>query len=177
MGEGTSLGIETERRFLIERPDVRMLAERYDAKVRELSQTYLLAPPGYSSERVRRSVDASGAASYTHTRKRRITKASAIEEEEQLQEQEYQTLLLRADPERRVIEKRRVTFLWRGQCYEIDLYPFFERIAVLETELDDPSVSPAFPPELVILREITGVRSLSNHALARAVPSEESLLE
>jgi CYTH domain-containing protein len=177
MTNSMPLGIETERRFLIERPDLQTLAELYGAEAREIAQTYLAAPPGYSSERVRRSIDASGTAVYTHTRKRRISQASAIEEEETIDEERYRALLLRADPERRTIEKRRVTFRWRSQCYEIDLYPFFTRTAVLETELERADAPLSFPPALVILREITGVRTLSNHALARAVPSEDSLFE
>ena len=177
MENNMPLGIETERRFLIERPDVVALKLLYGAEVRDITQTYLAAPSGYSSERVRQSVDALGNALYTHTRKRRISRESAIEEEESLDRDAYLRLLDRADPKRRPIKKRRVSFLWRGQSYEIDLYPFFERIAVLETELETADKELFFPPELVILREITGVKALSNHALARAVPSERSLLE
>ncbi len=176
MTKSMPLGIETERRFLIELPDVPGLTVLYGAEVREILQTYLITPEGYSSERVRCSVDSFGNAVYTHTRKRRISRESAIEEEEALDENDYRALLCRADPGLRPIKKRRVSFLWNGQCYEIDLYPFFSRTAVLETELASADASLAFPPELVLLREITGIRSLSNHALARSVPSEDSLL-
>ncbi len=170
------IGLEIERRFLIERPDVGMLAVRYGARVLEIIQTYLLTPSGYSSERVRCTVDSDGT-TYTHTRKRRIARESAIEEEEAVDEARYRALLLFADPERSAIRKRRITFFWRGQCYEIDLYPFFGRLAILETELRDAGDALIFPPELTVLREITGIPSLSNHALARQVPSEASLLE
>jgi CYTH domain-containing protein len=171
-----AIGLEIERRFLIERPDVQLLAERYGAKVKSISQTYLMTSDGYSSERVRCMTDRGGRV-YTHTKKRRISRESAIEEERELSEAEYRTLLLSADPTRRVIEKDRVTFFFGGQCYEIDLYPFFSRIAVLETELPRADAPVAFPPELVIIREVTGIRSLSNHALALCVPDEASLLE
>ena len=169
------IGLEIERRYLIERPDEEMLVSRYGAEVREIEQIYLVTPPGYSSERVRRAVGSDGT-SYTHTRKRRIARESAIEQEETVDGARYRALLLRADPERSAIRKRRITFLWRGQCYEIDLYFFWERVAVLEAELKNEGELLNFPPEIKLLREITGLGELSNHALALRVPSEEQLL-
>lgn len=168
-------GIEIERRYLIERPDEAILISRYGAEIREIEQTYLVTPPGYSSERVR-SVFFRGERSYTHTRKRRISSATALEEEETVDAARYRELLLRADPERNAISKRRIAFFWKGQSYEIDLYPFWERVAILETELNDEGAVLSFPSEIKLLREITGFRELSNHALARRVPSEEKLL-
>lgn len=170
-----AVGFEIERRFLIERPDVSLLCSHYDVEIRAILQTYLVAPEGYSSERVRR-VAVGGEVTYTHTRKRRVARDTALEEEETVDEARYQELLLRADPERRPIEKQRVTFCVGRQCYEIDLYPFFERVSILETELSASDDQLDFPSELVLIREITGISSLSNHALARQVPSEESLI-
>ena len=176
MDNGMPTKLEIERRFLIERPDVDLLVSRYGAEVCEIEQTYLTAPLGYSSERVRRTVGRTGTV-YTHTRKRRIAEAAAVEEEETLDGDGYLSLLCRADPARSVLRKCRVTFHIGTQCYEIDLYPFFTRTAVLETELGSADDALTFPPELVILREITGIPSLSNHALARRIPSEDSLRE
>ena len=170
------VGLEIERRFLIERPDVSLLCARYGAVMKMIRQTYLLTPPGYSSERVRMTL-CDGISVYTHTKKRRISKESAIEEEEIIGESAYRELLLRADPKRGMIEKSRLTFSIDSQCYEIDFYPFFRRVAILETELSSPDVSLKLPQEIKVIREITGISALSNHALALSVPSEDSLFE
>ena len=171
-----SVGLEIERRFLIERPDVSLLCARYGAEMKMIRQTYLLKPLGYSSERVRMTL-CDGVAVYTHTKKRRISKESAIEDEEIISEAAYRELLLRADPMRAMIEKKRLTFWIDSQCYEIDFYPFFRRVAILETELSSPEVSLRLPHEIEVIREITGIAALSNHALALSVPSEDSLFE
>ena len=170
------LGLEIERRYLIAMPDVALLCERYGAELSRITQTYLLTPEGYSSERVRCRSTARGTV-YTHTRKRRLSGASAVEEEETVDEAGYRELLLRADPARLPIEKQRLVLRFQRQCCEIDLYPFWSRIAVLETELSSPDADPPLPDELTVLREITGVRALSNHALAAHAPSEQELLE
>ena len=175
MDKSMPIGLEIERRFLILRPDVEALVLRYGAKVREIVQTYLVTPEGYSSERVRCTDDGIERV-YTHIRKRRVAHGSALEEELRIDEDEYRALLLCADPALHAIEKRRVSIPFGGRCYEIDLYPFFRSVAVLEVELDSIDAPLTMLPELAVLREITGVKALSNHALAARVPSEESLL-
>ena len=56
-------------------------------------------------------------------------------------------------------------------AYE-DLYPFWEKQAVLEVELRDEDEGFQIPPELRILREVTGDPRYLNSSLAREIPDE-----
>lgn len=171
MSEARNEPLEIERRFLIARPSEQTLLGVLGAASREIRQTYLLAPEGWSSERVRMS-RTGDSVTYTHTRKRRLSHMAAVEEEREVTEAEYQALLLRADPARRVLNKCRYTFVRDAQVYEIDVYPFWERTAILEAELVSEESALSIPSVLSVIREVTGEQCYSNHALALSVPTE-----
>lgn len=160
---------EIERKFLIERPPERFLLE--NASGTEIVQTYLLAPKG-ETERVRSRSDGTGTV-YTHTVKRKITRVRRIEQEREITREEYDALLTRADPERNAIHKQRWVFVYRGQSFEIDVFPFWEHQAYLELELDDEEQPIDFPPEIRVLREVTDDARYTNAALAREIPAED----
>ena len=162
-------GYEIERKFLIQRPDDAWL----EAKCRgsHIIQTYLKSEaPGYN-ERVRRREDKS-AVVYTHTVKRRLSDLRREEREREISEEEYLTLLQRADPERRVIEKRRYVLPYAGKAFEIDVYPFWQDKAVMEIELTDETETVKLPPEIEIIKEVTRDRRYTNAALAKAIPAD-----
>lgn len=160
---------EIERKFLIRMPDPAWL--RREAEGTEITQTYLLAPPGVS-ERVRRR-GRDGDFVYTHTVKQKLTDLRRIEDEEEIDADRYAELLLRADPSRRVIRKVRWCFTWEGQVFELDVFPFWEDRAFLEIELKDESQEVRLPPELRLIREVTEDPRYTNSALAFAVPYDD----
>ncbi len=162
---------EIERKFLIVMPDEGILAAQEGAFCDRIVQTYLTAEPGVTA-RVRRREGRAGV-SYTHTEKRRLTNITAWEDEREIDGDEYRALLERADPALRPIEKRRWTVPSGGLLLEIDIYPFWQRQAVLEVELPAEDTSLSFPPFLRILREVTDDRRYKNVSLARCVPPEE----
>lgn len=162
-------GMEIERKYLIAMPEETVLARAESRS--EITQIYLAGEKG-CSERVRcrkypeRTV-------YTHTVKKHVTAVTRIEDEHEISEQDYRTLCLRADPERCVIEKTRYVLPYLGQEFELDVYPFWTRQAVLELELTSEEQPIEFPPELRILRELTEDKRYTNASLAREIPAEE----
>ena len=160
---------EIERKFIIRRPNRRYLEE--NGTFTEIVQTYLWGEPGEAT-RVRKRWKGDNV-SYTLTIKSRVNAMRQIERERDLTEEEYGELLKKADPACRPIQKERWVVEYRGQLFEIDLFPFWEKQAYLELELCDESQEIDFPPELEILREVTGDRRFTNHALAREIPEED----
>ncbi len=160
---------EIERKFLIRYPDVAWL--RSNAQGTEIEQTYLINPQG-CTDRVRRRGDGANW-TYTHTVKTRISDMRRIEIENEISPEEYERLLSRADPERRTIRKRRWCYKYLGQLFEIDIFPFWSRQAYMEIELEDEGQSVNFPPEIEIIREVTGDRRYTNAAMAKCVPEED----
>ena len=158
---------ETERRFLIKIPEAAYLE---NASLSRIVQTYLLNEQG-ATERVR-SRSTGGKSVYTHTLKRRISAITRLEDEREIDLQEYEALLKRADPARRSIEKRRYCLEYGAHVLEIDVFPFWEDRAILEIELSSEAEEFSLPDFISVYREISTDKRYTNAALALSVPME-----
>ena len=74
--------VEIERKYIIEIPDFNLLAEASDYTVSEIEQIYLSSPSGIT-HRIRRRAFADRI-EYTETKKVRIDKTSAYEDERKM---------------------------------------------------------------------------------------------
>jgi len=166
-----STPIECERKFLIHYPDLHALTAATGVRVSEIVQTYLKAP-AHITDRVRaRTTD--GKTVYTRTQKIRITAVSAEEYESEISKEEYDELLKNADSERTPVHKTRYVVPTGKHLAEIDLYPFWQKQAILEVELSREDEEFILPPFIEIIREVTSDVRYKNARLARSVPAEE----
>lgn len=161
---------EIERKFLIRMPDLNWLSSV--AERSHIVQTYLLKDETGMTERVRRRETADRTV-YTHTKKFRVSAMRRVEIEDEIDRTEYESLLLRADPKRRSIEKDRYCLRENGLLYEIDVFPFWNDRAFLEIELKDEKQNFPWPNGLVCIREVTDDSQYTNSALALRIPFEE----
>ena len=155
---------EIERKYLVEYPEFPLPCED---RVSGIVQAYLVSEPGVS-ERVR-----ARDGRYYHTRKRRISGIRAEEGERENSREEYDLLLNRRDPACRVIEKKRHVFEYRGQVFELDIFPFWKCQAMLEIELADENAEVCLPPFISLIREVTDDEAYKNHAMSMAIPPED----
>lgn len=158
---------EIERKFLIEYPSQEALG---GAEYAEITQTYLTAPKN-EERRVRRIKKGSNVI-YFKTSKKRVSDVKRIEEEQEITESEYLTLLKNADPDRRTIEKTRYVFSYLDKLFEVDIYPFWDDKAIAEVELKDENEDIIFPDFLKIIKEVTNDANYKNSALARDTKKE-----
>ena len=161
---------EIERKFLIRMPDISWLSAM--AECSQISQTYLVNDIAGTSERVRCRRSKNGVV-YTHTKKTRITAIRRIEIEHEISREEYEQLLLRADPARRTIEKTRYCLRRNGLLYEIDVFPFWPDRAFLEVELTHEDQPLIWPEGVTCIREVTDDGRYTNSALARSIPWDD----
>lgn len=159
---------EIERKFLIRKPDLLNLSTL--CRVKEISQTYLAAAEG--SVRVRRTEER-GEVSYTETAKRSVSSLRRIEIERALTEAEYERRLASRDPRRQTIRKTRYCLPYAGHTFEIDVFPFWNKQAIMEVELKEESEEFTIPPFIKVLREVTEDSRYSNHSMARDIPTED----
>ncbi len=162
---------ECERKFLVRKFDLAIWQKQEGYGESHITQTYLLSEPGVTA-RIRKRVY-TDRTEYTHTEKRRLSALTAEEIEKSISAEEYAVLLQRADPERHSIEKIRYTLPFKEHLLELDVYPFWEKQAVLEIELSHEDEAFSLPPEITVLREVTAERAYKNAALAKTVPPEE----
>ncbi len=164
-----SVNTEIERKFLIVRPTDEYLSSLPHTCI---TQTYLKNDLAGVTERVRKRGN-DGAYVYTHTTKRRIDKMSSFEDEEEISKEEYENLLTRADKDRNVILKTRHLIKKGVFTFEIDVYPFWKKQAVMEVELESESEQFELPESIAVIREVTGEHAYSNARMAKNIPEED----
>ena len=164
-------GLEIERKYLIRMPDERMLAAMPGCETWDVVQTYLMDGPDGSTHRVR-SILTVGEIHYIHTIKRPLSQLSHEEWEQEVEREEYEALLKKANPGLRPIIKKRYRVPCEGQLLEIDIYDFWQDRATLEIELTSEEEQVTIPDWLCVVRELTGERAYKNRFLAENVPME-----
>ena len=164
--------LEIERKYLIAYPDTEALRQRCSA-VYEMEQTYLRAAP-HVTARVRRRVGEKE--EFFHTEKERITARTHVERERIITREEYEQLLQTRDENALSVAKTRYCLPHDGLIFEIDIYPFWQKVAVMEVELEREEQEFTLPEGITVIREVTEDRRMKNAALARHIPSEAELL-
>jgi CYTH domain-containing protein len=163
-------GIEIERKYVILMPDTEMLASLEGYTESEIVQTYLSSLPAVTRRVRKRSFP--DVTRYYETRKTRIDSMSVIEEEGEISFEEYERLSGEIMDGTRPITKKRYTFIYKKQVFEIDIYPEWQRSAIMETELPSRDASPEIPDFISIVREVTGEKAYSNASMSRKFPRE-----
>ena len=162
--------LEIERKYIIKMPNFDTLAAAENYTKSDITQIYLASEKG-ETHRIRRRAY-SEKISFFETRKNRIDEMSVTEIEGEISEEKYTELSrLIADGTRPVI-KTRHTFIYKGQLFEIDVYPEWVSTAIMETELESREEAVEFPSFIEIIREVTGDKAYSNAAMSRTFPAE-----
>ena len=165
-----SVPVEIERKYVIAMPDVARLAECEGYTASGIEQTYLESAEGVTHRvRARRYADRTV---YTETKKVRIDKMSAFEDERELTEGEYLALLERRKQGTVTLKKARHTFEFKARTFEVDIYPEWKGSAILETELESREAVVEFPEFIAVIAEVTGDRRYSNAAMSHRFPAE-----
>ena len=149
---------------MIEYPDIAKLeADKNCGKV-EIIQTYLKSNDD-KEIRVRQRGN-NGSYSYTKTIKQTINGLKRLETEKRLTQAEYINLLMDADTTKHQIRKTRYCLVYNNQYFEIDIYPFWNDVAIMEIELNNESQTIEFPPQIKIIKEVTDDIEYKNSNLA-----------
>ena len=156
-------GLEIERKFLVKMPDLKKLNL---IKLVDIRQTYLSDGEKGSQRRVRK-ISCGNKVSMTYTEKNFLSPVVREETERTINSDEY-NLLLKDAKNTAPVEKKRAVFLYENQKFELDIYPFSQKYAILELELENPEQKIYFPSYVNVVKEVTGDRNYSNITLANA---------
>ena len=162
--------LEIEKKYIIEYPDTDFLKTVPKCSYSEIEQIYLLSDEGVSERIRKRGRD--GRYKYYHTIKRRISAYVREEDEREISETEYNELKKRANPRLNIIYKTRYVIPYKGHEMEIDVFPFWDRQAYLEVELEDSTVCPAVPSYIKCMCDVTNNDEYTNRALAENIPEQ-----
>lgn len=131
-----------------------------------ITQTYLVSEPG-SEVRLRRREWSGGKVVNVHRSKKRISDTEVIETERQVDNNLYEQMLQQADPYRQTIRKRRQSFIWKGQFFEIDTFLSpVDNLVMMETKGIAEQETVNFPPFVKVLEDVTGNSKYLNYNIA-----------
>ncbi len=132
----------------------------------EITQTYLVAEPG-TEVRLRRRQFVGGKVINVHRSKKRLSESEVIETERQVDNNLYEQMLQQADPYRVTIKKRRQSFIWKGQFFEIDTFiEPIDNLVMMETKGVTEKETINFPPFVKVIEEVTGNPKYLNYNIA-----------
>lgn len=153
--------LEKERLYKVE-----VIGEIPGAIVSDITQTYLVAEPG-CEVRLRRRQWSGGKVVNVHRSKKAISDTEEIETERQVDNNLYEQMLQQADPYRQTIRKRRQSFIWKGQHFEIDTFrePVND-LVILQSKGVAEQESVKFPPFVKVLEDVTGNSQYYNYNIA-----------
>ena len=155
---------EIERKFLIRYPNLEWLESLPNCQRVPIVQYYLRSDPDREI-RIRQRGKL-GEAIFTFTEKAIEGTRKSLVRQRRLTEREFEMLLLQADPKMREISKTRYCLTYEGQYFEIDIFPCWDDQAIAEIELSRADVPVVFPPEIEVIREVTGDPTYRNAVIA-----------
>lgn len=162
--------IETERKYIIEKPDINNIMSSRGFTSSEITQIYL--SDSEKTHRIRKRVFSDGTVEYTENTKMRISLMSSVESEREISENEFLKLSEGIEAGSHPIKKTRLTFEYMSKIFEIDIYPEWKKTCILEVELQGEGEDIDFPNFIKIISDVTGKREYSNHRMAFEFPNE-----
>lgn len=157
--------LEIERKFLILYPDLEKLNRLPVCRRVPMSQTYLETPAEGRFRVRKRGEDAD--AVYIKTTKQKISDLKRIEREAFITEEQYGQYISNKEYCHGTISKDRYCFVWKNQYFELDVFPFWDKFALLELELLDENQSYVLPDFVYVIREVTTDKQYRNKTLAK----------
>ena len=152
--------IEEERKYI-----VKLTGDVPNAIDSDIVQTYLSSDPNTESRLRQRSWN--GKRVYVLTTKTRVSEHEQVETERQITSNLYNSLLQQADPYRHTIRKHRMSFIWKGQYFEVDSFQEpVNNLVILETKGVEATEQVKFPPFLEVVKDITANTDYYNYNLA-----------
>lgn len=161
---------EIERKYIIKYPDISYLESLPFCNKVNIIQTYLKSNPDIERRIRSRGVEHNFV--YYLTEKRKITNLKRIEVERRISKDDYLSFLLESDNSLRTIIKTRYCLMMDNQYFEIDIYPEWNKQAILEVELRDENEIIHFPEFINIIKEVTDDDNYKNYNMAKTMPTE-----
>ena len=151
-----------KHKYLVKMPDRDELSRKYGALPIEMMQTYLLSSDPEIERRIRQQSSLDDQL-FFYTTKRIGEDGTRWVTERPISEKDYVSYLMEADLSLRSVRKLKYRFEYGGRRMELDVYPFANDRAIFFAYGADPV---SLPPEIEVIREVTGDPYYKNRAFA-----------
>jgi len=154
---------QRKRKYLIDMPDMDVVASRYGAVALDMMQTYLLPTKPGVERRIRQQTNGAGYL-YFYTEKHTAEDGSKWATERSIPEKQYVRYLMESDNRLHSVRKVKYRFIYNDRRVEIDVYPFSRERAIMFVYHEGEDA--VLPPEVSVIREVTGDPEYKNRQLA-----------
>lgn len=161
---GTPEPMIGKRKYLVRMPDIDALQARCHATPLDMMQTYLLQTSPNVERRIRQQRNGADYL-YFYTEKHFKEGGGKWDTEKPISEKQYIRYLMESDISMHSVHKTKYRFTYDDKRMELDVYPFSQEKAVLFVYSNDEGAR--IPPEITVIREVTGDPEYKNKQLAR----------
>lgn len=161
---GQSVPAVKKQKYLIEKPDLDMLMDRYKAFPIDMTQTYLAGSDKNCEIRVRKQNGGNGTL-YFYTEKKVMADGSKWVTERPITHKEYLSFIKNCDPSLNPVQKKKYRMIYKEHRIEIDVYPFSKNRAIMFAYVPEEKEI-ELPPEIKIVQDVTEDRKYKNRMLA-----------
>ena len=154
---------EVEKKYLIEKPDLDYILNNFLSKKVEVEHTYCLT--GDKSLRAKKRGDGVNF-SYYKSSKSFADGLHREKTEVAISEHEYNEIL-KMDCEKYSLKKERYCFIYNNQNFELDVYPTFNDLAILEIELPSKDDKVDIPECVKVIKDVTDDEEYSSLSIAK----------
>ena len=153
-----------KHKYLIAMPDLQEMTEKYNGLALDMMQTYLTQTKPNVERRIRQQRNGEDYL-YFYTERHVMADGTKWITEKPISEKDYIRYLMEGDSSLHSVRKVKYRLIYREQRMEIDVYPFDSEKAVLFMYTEGEAL---LPPEIRVLRDVTGDPAYKNRQLARA---------
>lgn len=166
---GAPAPLTTVHKYLIKMPDLAALKRDYSPDSFEMMQTYLRQTNPNVERIVRQQSNSDGSVSmYFYTEKRAKSETERWETEKPITAKHYIKYLMESDTSLRAVIKTRYRIGYKGQCFDIDIYPFSKSRALMEIKVPVETKEIELPPEIELIMDVTDNKNYKNRQLAQS---------
>lgn len=151
---------ETQRKFLIKKPDLELLNKLHNCNKVKVIEIYLNEEKNSISKLIQRGINSN----YTYS-KITINKDKNVETETRLTQDAYIEELINIDTSKKIIIKDRYCLTVNSVYYEIDIYEHLEDKAICEVELTRSSEL-QLPSIIEVIEDITNKEEYTSYYFA-----------
>lgn len=161
---------EIERKFIVHQSDFLELKNHTKVKRKNVIQFYLYSNDPEVERRIRTVYTVDSDFVYYYTEKRAVSndnQISRFEEENIIEGSRFIELLFEIDDNLQPILKKRFTFTFENQFFELDIFNFEKEYALLEIELESEDSEISLPFEFKNSFEVTNNPNFKNSQIAK----------
>ena len=162
---GEPIPLDIQKKYLIKRPDLKILEKFVNFEIIDILQYYLISLNPKEEIRIRQWGQDNNYM-YYYSKKTSINDKQRIETKRHITLKEFTNYLKDIDTKIPVLKKKRICFIYEYQYFEIDIFEFSSELELLEIKFTNMSTDIRLPEFVEVIKDVTDDENYRNYNLA-----------